>query len=47
MLVNYLIELKIVKMDGDYDIAKVHEDFGRGGVINVMRNSFKLKESVL
>ena len=34
-------------MDDDYDIAKVHEDFGREGVIDVMRNSFKLKESVL
>ena len=39
--------IKIIKMDDDYDVAKVHEDFGREGVINVMRNSFKLKESVL
>ena len=39
--------VKIIKMDDDYDVAKVHEDFGREGVINIMRNSFKLKESVL
>jgi len=39
--------IKIIKMKKDYDIAKIHEDFGREGVINVMRNSFKLKESTL
>jgi len=39
--------IKIVKLEEGYDIAKIHEDFGREGVINVMRNSFKLKESQL
>jgi hypothetical protein len=34
-------------LEEGYDIAKIHEDFGREGVINVMRNSFKLKESRL
>lgn len=37
--------IKIIKLDDGYDIAKIHEDFGREGVVNVIRNSFKLKES--
>ena len=39
--------IKIVKLEEGYDIAKIHEEKGREGVIDVMRNSFKLKESVL
>jgi DNA primase len=39
--------IKIIELEEGYDIAKIHEDFGREGVINVMRNSFKLKESQL
>ena len=39
--------IKIIELEEGYDIAKIHEDFGREGVINVMRNSFKLKESRL
>ncbi len=39
--------VKIVKLDGDYDIAKINEDYGREGVIKSMRNSFRLKESLL
>jgi len=39
--------VKIIKMKKDYDIAKVHEDFGRNGVIEVMRGAYKLKESEL
>ena len=34
-------------MKEDYDIAKIHEDFGRNGVIEVMRGAYKLKESQL
>jgi DNA primase len=39
--------IKTIKLLDDYDIAKIHEDFGREGVIGVMRNSFKIKESDL
>ena len=39
--------IKIVKLEEGYDIAKIHEEKGREGVIDVMRNSFKLKESQL
>ena len=39
--------IKIIELEEGYDIAKIHEDFGREGVINVMRNSSKLKESRL
>lgn len=39
--------IKVVELKEGYDIAKIHEEFGREGVINVMRNSFKLKESQL
>lgn len=39
--------VKIIKIKEDYDIAKVHEDFGRKGVIEVMRSAYKLKESEL
>jgi hypothetical protein len=39
--------IKIIRLEDGYDIAKIHEERGRNGVIDVMRNSFKLKESVL
>jgi len=39
--------IKIIKLEEGYDIAKVHEDFGRKGVINVMKSAYKLKESEL
>lgn len=39
--------IKIVKMKEGYDIAKIHEDFGRQGVIDCMKSGVKLKESEL
>jgi|TARA_R110000822_G_scaffold28869_2_gene85444 DNA primase len=36
--------IKIIKIKEDYDIAKIHEDFGREGVIKVMKSAYKLKE---
>ncbi len=39
--------IKVVKMEDGYDIAKIHEERGRGGVIEVMKSGFKLKESCL
>lgn len=39
--------VKIIKMENDYDIGKVNEDFGRRGVVDVLRSAFKLKESKL
>ncbi len=39
--------VKIVKMKEGYDIAKIQEDFGRKGVIEVLRSAYKLKESEL
>lgn len=39
--------IKVIKMRDGYDIAKIHEDFGRDGVIDMMKSGFKLKESGL
>jgi len=39
--------VKIIKMKEGYDIAKIQEDFGRRGVIEVMRSAYRLKESEL
>ena len=39
--------IKVIKLKEDYDIAKIHEDFGRMGVIDVMKSAYKLKESEL
>lgn len=39
--------IKVIKLEEGYDIAKIHEEKGREGVIDIMRNSFKLKESQL
>jgi len=39
--------IKVIKMREDYDIAKIHEEFGRQGVIDVMKSAYKLKESEL
>ena len=38
-------KVKIIKLKEDYDIGKINEDFGRQGVVDVLRSSFKLKES--
>ena len=38
-------KVKIIKMKDGYDISKVNEDFGREGVVDVLKSSFKLKES--
>lgn len=38
-------KVKIIKMNDGYDISKVNEDFGRQGVVDVLKSSFKLKES--
>lgn len=37
--------VKIIKMNEGFDISKVNEDFGREGVVDVLKSSFKLKES--
>lgn len=39
--------IRIVKMKEGYDIAKIHEDFGREGVIECMKSGIILKESEL
>jgi len=39
--------VKIIKMNEGFDISKVNEDFGRQGVVDVLKSSFKLKESSL
>jgi hypothetical protein len=39
--------IKVIKMKEGYDIAKIQEDFGRQGVIDVMKSAYKLKESEL
>jgi DNA primase len=39
--------VRVVKLKDEYDIAKVQEDFGRQGVIQAMKSSFMLKESLL
>jgi len=38
-------KVKIIKMKYGYDISQVNEEFGRDGVIDVLKSSFKLKES--
>lgn len=38
-------KVKIIKMKDGYDISQVNEEFGREGVIDVLKSSFKLKES--
>ena len=40
-------KVKIIKMKDGYDISQVNEEFGREGVIDVLRSSVKLKESSL
>ena len=39
--------IKVIKLDEDYDIAKIHEESGRDGVIKVMKSGIKIKESEL
>ena len=38
-------KVKIIKMKDGYDISQVNEEFGREGVVDVLKSSFKLKES--
>jgi len=38
-------KVKIIKMKDGYDISQVNEEFDREGVVDVLRGSFKLKES--
>ena len=39
--------INIIRLEDGYDIAKIHEDYGRQGVVDVMKSGFKLKESEL
>jgi DNA primase len=39
--------IKVIKLKPDFDIAKINEDFGRDGVIEVMKSGKFLKESDL
>jgi len=39
--------IRVIKMEEDYDIAKIHEERGRQGVIDVMKSGYQLKESGL
>ena len=38
-------KVRIIKMKDGYDISQVNEEFDREGVVDVLRGSFKLKES--
>jgi DNA primase len=40
-------KVRIIKMRDGYDISQVNEEFGREGVVDVLKGSFKLKESLL
>ena len=40
-------KVRIIKMAEGYDISQVNEEFGRDGVIDVLRSAFKLKESAI
>ena len=40
-------KVKVVKLPKGYDISEIHQKFGRKGVINILKNSFKIKESLL
>jgi len=37
--------VRVIKMNDGYDISQVNEEFGRQGVVDVLKSSFKLKES--
>jgi DNA primase len=39
--------IKIIELEEGYDIAKIHEDFGREGVIQAMKSVRNIKESQL
>jgi len=39
--------VKVVRLKGDDDIADINEKLGRQGVVDVMKNNFVLKESLL
>lgn len=38
-------KVKIIKLSDGYDISQINEEFGREGVVDVLRSGFKLKES--
>ena len=40
-------KIRIIKMANGYDISQVNEEFGRDGVIDVLKSNFKLKESAI
>lgn len=37
-------KIRVIKLTNGYDIAKVQEEFGKSGVIDVLKNSYKIKE---
>jgi hypothetical protein len=37
-------KIRLIKLTDDYDIGKVQEDFGRKGVVEVLRSSYTPKE---
>lgn len=39
--------IRVIKIEEGYDIAKIHEERGRQGVIDVMKSGYQLKESEL
>jgi hypothetical protein len=39
--------VKVVKLKEEFDISKINEDFGREGVIQVMKSARKIKENQL
>lgn len=40
-------KIRVIKLPKGYDISEIHEKFGRSGVIDLLRKSFKIKESLL
>ena len=40
-------KIKVIKLNNNMDIGEVNEKFGRKGVVEVMRSSYRLKESSL
>jgi hypothetical protein len=44
---NLFGRIRVIKLEDGYDIAKIHEERGREGVINIMRSGKQLKESEL
>jgi DNA primase len=44
---NLFGRIRVIKLEDGYDIAKIHEERGREGVIEIMRSGKQLKESEL